>query len=332
MANRSFQSVRSDVYRRITDDIVATIEQGAGEWQMPWHHDGSSIARPRNVASDKAYRGINIVALWVAAHRAGYTSGIWGTYRQWAERGCQVRRGETATTVVFWKRLGGSQDDDSSEDADPSDHEEGGRRPRFLARGYSVFNEAQVDGYLREELPCLPESERIARADAFFAALNIPMVIGGNDACYRPDIDTIFMPPFEHFFDAASFYSCLYHESGHAAGHPSRLDRDLTGRFASANYAMDEVLCELTSSFVLADLGIAHRPRAEHAAYISSWLNALKSDPRAIFTVAGKAQQAADWMHAQQPVGNASAAPAQTPTGALSLPDRLSTGGQLVAQ
>jgi antirestriction protein ArdC len=241
MANRSFQSVRSDVYRRITDDIVAAIEQGAGEWQMPWHHDGSSIARPRNVASDKAYRGINIVALRVAAHRAGYTSGIWGTYRQWAERGCQVRRGETAMTVVFWKRLGGSQDDDSSENADPSDHDEGGRRPRFLARGYSIFNEAQVDGYLREELPCLPESERIARADTFFAALNIPMGIGGNDACYRPDIDTIFMPPFEHFFDAASFYSCLYHESGHAVGHPSRLDRDLTGRFGSANYAMDEV-------------------------------------------------------------------------------------------
>jgi len=259
-------------------------------------------------------------------------SGIWCTYRQWAERGCQVRRGETATTVVFWKRLGGSQDDDSSENADPSDHDEGGRRPRFLARGYSVFNEAQVDGYLREELPCLPESERIARADAFFAALNIPMVIRGNDACYRPDIDTIFMPPFEHFFDAASFYSCLYHESAHAVGHPSRLDRNLTGRFGSANYAMDEVLCELTSSFVLADLGIAHRPRAEHAAYISSWLNALKSDPRAIFTAAGKAQQAADWMHAQQPVGNASTAPAQTPTGAPSLRDRLSTGGQRAAQ
>ena len=87
MANRSFQSARSDVYTRITDDIVAAIEQGAGEWQMPWHHDGSSIARPRNVASDKAYRGINVLALWVAAHRADYTSGIWGTYRQWAERG-----------------------------------------------------------------------------------------------------------------------------------------------------------------------------------------------------------------------------------------------------
>src|SRR5690606_10566098 len=117
---------------------------------------------------------------------------------------------------------------------------------------------------------------------------------------YRPDIDTIFMPPFEHFIDAASFYSCTAHECSHAVGHPSRLNRDLTGRFGSAKYAMDEVICELTASFVLADLGIAHRPREEHAAYIGSWLPLLKSDPRAIFTAASKAQQAADWMHAQQ--------------------------------
>lgn len=60
-------------------------------------------------------------------------------------------------------------------------------------------------------------------------------------------------------------------------------------------------MAELTSSFILADLGIAHRPRAEHAAYLSTWLDVLKDDPRAIFTAASKAQQAADWMHARQP-------------------------------
>jgi antirestriction protein ArdC len=307
MANRSFQSARADVYTRITDDIVAAIEQGAGEWDMPWHHDGSSIARPRNVASDKPYRGVNILALWVAARRAGYTSGTWGTYRQWTERGCQVRQGETATIVVFWKQIGRHDDAEASTDDLALAHDERGR-PRFFARGYYVFNEAQVDGHVREELPGLPESERIARADAFFAALNIPIIIGGNEAYYRPDTDTIFMPPFERFFDAASFYSCLGHEAAHGVGAKHRLDRDLTGRFGSAKYAMDEVVCELTSSFVLADLGIAHRPRPEHAAYLASWLKSLKDDPRAIFTAASKAQQAADWMHAQQP------ARAQAPT------------------
>jgi antirestriction protein ArdC len=67
---------------------------------------------------------------------------------------------------------------------------------------------------------------------------------------------------------------------------------------------MDEVVVELTSSFIMADLGIAHKPRAEHAAYIASWLKVLKNDPRAIFTAASRAQAAADWMHAQQPRAN----------------------------
>jgi hypothetical protein len=106
MAHSFAPSARGDVYTRITDEIVAAIEKGTGEWRMPWHHDGGSIARPRNVASDKPYRGINILALWVAATRSGDASGTWGTYRQWAERGFQVRRGETATTVVLWKLCG----------------------------------------------------------------------------------------------------------------------------------------------------------------------------------------------------------------------------------
>jgi antirestriction protein ArdC len=298
MAYASARSARADVYSRITDEIVATIESGPGDWRMPWNHNGTSVARPRNVASDKPYRGINILALWVAAARSAYTGGTWGTYRQWAERGCQVRRGETAATVVFWKRIDGRHA--AGDDADRLDPDEGGTRPRFFARGYFVFNEAQVDGTAPRQLPRLPESERIARADAFFAALGIPIVFEGGEACYRPYIDTVFMPPFERFVDAASFYSTLGHETGHAVGHPSRLNRDLTGRFGSAKYAMDEVVAELTSSFVMADLGIAHRPREEHAAYIGSWLPVLKSDARAIFTAAAKAQQAADWMHAQQ--------------------------------
>jgi antirestriction protein ArdC len=309
MANKPSRSVRADLYTRITTDIIAAIEAGAGEWQMPWHHDGSSIARPRNVASDRNYRGINVLALWAASRRAGFASGIWGTYRQWAECGCQVRKRETAATVVFWKQISGSNRADAGPDhADISADDEHDDRPRFFARGYYVFNEAQVDGRVPLELPRLPESERIAAADAFFSALKIPIISGGNEACYRPGIDTIFMPPFEHFVDAASYYSCLGHEAAHATGAKHRLDRDLSGRFGSAKYAMDEVVCELASSFVTADLGIGHRPRSEHAAYIASWLKVLKDDPRAIFTAASRAQQAADWMHAQQPAAAAIAA------------------------
>ena len=96
---------RADVYSRITAEIVATIERGAGEWRAPWFHNGASVARPTNVASGKRYRGINTLALWTAGLVAEYGDGLWGTYKQWQEAGAQVRQGERSTTVVLWREI-----------------------------------------------------------------------------------------------------------------------------------------------------------------------------------------------------------------------------------
>jgi len=285
-------SQRASIYERITADILTAIERGAGNWRMPWHHDGSPAARPINVATGVAYRGLNILALWAAAEDAGYEHGLWGTYRCWAKLGAQVRKGERATLAVFWKRTDG---------ADGEDNDESARRPRMFARGFSLFNASQVDGYSPPETPRLPESERIAHAEAFIAALKVPIVIGGDMAYYQSSTDTVHLPPFERFKDAVSHIAVSTHEHAHASGAPHRLARDLTGRFGSFAYAMDEAVAELTASFVLADLGLACEPRPDHAAYLASWMEVLKSDPRAIFTAASKAQQATDWMHSMQP-------------------------------
>lgn len=295
MSSRMHSGARADVYTRVTAEIVAAIEQGAGEWRAPWFHKGSSIARPTNIASGKRYRGINTVALWVAGMTAGYTDGLWGTYKQWQAAGAQVREGERSTSVVLWREISASQQPDGD------DGEDDGYR-RMFARAFSVFNVAQVDGYERPPIDMLPENERLAQADAFIANLGIKTVFGGSEAYYLPSLDTVFMPDFASFRDAASFYGVWIHESGHASGSKHRLDRDLSGRFGSAAYAAEECCVEILSGLVLADLGIAHHPRPDHAAYIASWIKVLKDDPRAIFTAASKAQQAADWMHAQQPL------------------------------
>jgi len=123
----------------------------------------------------------------------------------------------------------------------------------------------------------LPGSGRIARADAFFAVVNIPIITCGDQACYRPDIDTGFIPPFERFNDAASYHGCLGHETGDATGAAHRLGRDLSGRFGSAKYAMDEIIVELTSSFIKADPGIAHTPAPSMLGTLH-WVQVLKTD------------------------------------------------------
>lgn len=138
MALSSTQPERANVYTRITAEIVAAIEAGAGRWRMPWHHDGTSTARPTNLASSRRYRGINTLALWIAAQASGYGEGLWGTYRQWQAAGSQVRRGERATTVVLWKEVRSAGDEEGAAEDD------GGGRRRMFARAFSVFNRAQV--------------------------------------------------------------------------------------------------------------------------------------------------------------------------------------------
>src|SRR6202051_3543512 len=119
-----------DVYATVTSQIVTAIENGVGNWRMPWHTSGRFAFSPINVVSKKPYRGINTVCLWAAAQAKGYERGEWATYQQWQDKGGQVRKGEKATTVVFWKFANNTE----SEDGDESP--KSGSRLLFT-RGYS---------------------------------------------------------------------------------------------------------------------------------------------------------------------------------------------------
>ncbi len=297
---------RADIYQRITNRIAAAIEAGAGRWQMPWHPgtDGAAPRLPVNAATGKPYRGVNTVVLWATAQAEGYQSATWATYRQWQELGAQVRKGEQSSPVVFWKISGQDDGEDGGSpgggDAGGGESSEDDRRSRVLARGYNVFNAAQVDGHVAPALPVLPEPERIGHAEAFFAGLGADIRHSGNRACYVPGLDQVRMPPFPAFRDAVAYYATLADEATHWTGHASRCARDLRSRFGEEAYAAEELVAELGAAFLCADLALALEPRPDHAAYVASWLRVLRGDKRAIFTAAAKAQAAADWMHAHQ--------------------------------
>jgi antirestriction protein ArdC len=106
---------RFDIHQHITDQITAAIERGAGEFRLPWHRSTGNIMRPVNVASKKPYRGVNILTLWATADEKGYTSGLFGTYKQWAETGTQVRKGEKAAYIVFYKAITVASDEADSD-------------------------------------------------------------------------------------------------------------------------------------------------------------------------------------------------------------------------
>ena len=261
---------------------------------MPWHTSGRYAFSPINVASKKPYRGINAVCLWAAAQAKGYERGEWATYQQWQDRGAQVRKGEKATTVLFWNfahELGESQEDGAESSACRS------RLP--FTRGYSVFNAAQVDGCTPTVDTDTPLLERIAHAEAFFGAIGADLRHSGNEAFDAPAADHIQMPPFQEFAENVSYYSTLAHEHTHWTAPAARCDRQLGKRFGDNAYAAEELIAELGAAFTCAHLGLSTEPREDHAQYLASWLRVLTANSRAIFTSASKAQQACDWLIAR---------------------------------
>jgi antirestriction protein ArdC len=283
---------KRDVYARATAQIINAIEQGTGNWRMPWHTSGRYAFSPINVASKKPYRGINTVCLWAAAQAKGYERGEWATYLQWQDRGAQVRKGEKSTLVVFWKFA--NESSESQEDG-----AEFSRSRLLFTRGYSVFNAAQVDGYMPKADADIPMPERIAHAEAFFAAIGADLQHGGNQAFYAPATDHIQMPPFGAFAENVPYYSTLAHEHTHWTATAARCDRQLGKRFGDNAYAAEELIAELGAAFTCAHLRLSTEPREDHAQYLASWLRVLKADSRAIFTAACKAQHATDWLIAR---------------------------------
>jgi antirestriction protein ArdC len=289
-----------DLYQHVTDKIVAAIEAGAsgGDWKRPWHvRAGAGSPLPYNLVSGRCYRGINTTILWAEGMAQGYASNAWGTYKQWADRGGQVRKGERGTMICFWKFDRVAKGDTAEGDAADSK----GTKQYVMVRGYTVFNAAQQDGWVEPAVKALPEVERNARADAWFGSLDMQLRHGGDRACYMPGPDVVIMPEAATFKDVGNYYSTLAHEATHWTGPKSRCDRDLTGRFGTEAYAAEELVAELGAAFICGALSLDAEPRPDHAQYVAGWLTSLKNDKRAIFTAASAAQKAVDWMQAKQP-------------------------------
>ena len=295
---------RFDIHQHLTDRIVAAIEAGAGKWQMPWHH-GSGGRMPVNVATDRQYRGVNVLALWVEAQVLGYGSHLWGTYHQWAGKGATVRKGQKASYVVFYKQIETKVEDGS----------ENNPGTRVFARATPVFNADQVDGLT--QATSTASVEPLDDVETFVGRTGAKIVHGGHLACFNPKLDEIHMPPRELFTGSATsnateaYYSTLFHELTHWTGPAHRCDRDLSGRFGTEAYAMEELIAELGAAFLCAELGIAVEPRADHAQYLAHWLTVLKLDKRAIFTAASKAGEAVALLKSAQ--FEDAASPSQSP-------------------
>ncbi len=289
----------TDIYQKITDKMIAKLEEGVRPWFKPWsaEHAAGRISRPLK-HDFEPYNGINILNLWMEAEERGFSAPVWMTFKQAKDLGGCVRKGEKASLSIIAKTFKKTEEDENT-------GEEIEKNIPFM-KGYSVFNVEQIDGlpakyYELAKEPEISPEQRIDEIEQFFANTGAEIKEGGNRAYYNITHDFIQTPPFIAFKDAESFYSTLAHETTHWTRHPSRLDRDLgRKKWGDEGYAMEELVAELGSAYLCADLRLAPDVREENAAYIANWLEVLKGDKRAIFTAAAHAQRAAELLHDYQ--------------------------------
>jgi len=299
---KSGSAERVDLYTRVTDKIIAALEEGARPWVQPWsaNHLQGRITRPLRHNGD-AYSGINVLLLWSESVARGFEASTWMTFRQAAELGAHVRKGETGSTVVYANRIRKTETSDAGEEIE---------RDIPFMKAYTVFNVEQIENLPDDYRPKTPDGPastvaRIETADAFFRATGAVIRHGGDRAFYAPGTDHIQMPPIETFRDAIGYYATLAHETIHWTGSKHRIDRDLS-RYSKdrSERAREELIAELGSVFLSADLGIVPElePRPDHAAYIKSWLDVLNGDKRFIFSAAAHAQRAVAYLHELQTI------------------------------
>ena len=292
MTYRKSSSPAESPAAQITREILARLEAGTRPWIKPWR--GVAVLRPLR-ACGTPYRGMNVFWLWMVADLSGFGSPFWMTYRQANELGGQVRKGEKATIAIFYKSY-------TKEVAAP-DTGETSEEARRVLKAYPVFNADQVEGLPTRyhpaaelELVETPDGSwgRKAELDAFFAAIPAALRHQGDQAYYEPGADRVTMPPAQLFSGFDHYYATLAHELSHWTGHASRLDRDLKHRFGTAAYAAEELVAELSSAMLGAELGLPVAHLDHHASYIEHWVKLLRDDDRAILTAAAKAEEASE--------------------------------------
>lgn len=273
----------NDTYAAITGKIVGLIESDqVAPWQRSWNLRDQA---PVSMSSRKRYRGINT---WILLS-SPYSSRWWGTFKQIAALGGQVRKGEKSTVVVFWKQI----------EVDDPTAKSGKKRIPYL-RTFNVFNAEQADGLpekFTEPPKAAPQTPQYPEAHAAYTAYvsrsGIKEAVG--NPAYSPFLDTIYMPGAGEFDGEAEYLGTAFHEAGHSTGAKGRLDRDLANVFGSHGYSREELVAEFTAAMLSAHFGFTNDRLAENqAAYLKSWVKALQDDPQMLVWAAGRAEKAAD--------------------------------------
>lgn len=285
-------------HKEVAEAIIKMIEGGTAPWQKPWDGNTSAIMlMPFNGASKRRYRGINSLYLYSVAVYKGYKDPRWFTFKQVEELGGKVKRGEKSAKVEYWQFKRTIKEDENGNPLPKEEWLEEDRKVPLIMRS-AVFNAEQCEGIPELELP-KRNWEPLERAETIIKANGVPIFHDAVDRnYYSHGSDEIHLTPMESFPTREAYYGTALHELGHSTGHENRLNRQFGKTFGDENYAKEELRAEIASFMLCSDLGISRQASDEqHAAYVGSWVKALKSDPNEIFKASADAENICNYLY-----------------------------------
>ena len=299
MTNQTSRAKTDAHHKEVAEAIIKMIEGGTAPWQKPWDGNASAMATsmPFNGASKRRYRGINSLYLYTVANFKGYKDPRWFTFKQVEELGGKVKRGEKSVKVEYWQFKRTIKEDENGKPLAKEDWLEVDRKVPLIMRS-AVFNAEQCEGIPELELP-KRDWEPLERADTIMKAVGVPIFHDAVDRnYYSHGKDEIHLTPMEAFPTREAYYGTALHELGHSTGHEKRLNRQFGKTFGDENYAKEELRAEIASFMLCSDLGISRQASDEqHAAYVGSWVKALKSDPNEIFKASADAENICNYLY-----------------------------------
>lgn len=286
-------------YRKeLAELFIGVLEEKELSWMKGWN---GKMQTPVNAKSGFCYKGINRFRLMILAMQRGYEDPRWATFNQIKDMGCTLNNAKgQGIKVEYWFPYDLKEKHTISWD-DFNRLTEGVPDERYVLRAsYStVFN-----GELIEGLPELPVSEpQDISIDSLVDTISRNMEVtilndGGDRAFYRPSEDKIHLPKPGYFFNDYEYNSTALHELAHATGAVKRLNRNLSGSFGSPEYAYEELIAEISSCFMSANLQVEQdRHHIEnHKAYVQNWIRSIREKPETLVKAVAEAEKVATYM------------------------------------
>jgi antirestriction protein ArdC len=288
---------------RLVADLISLMEAGSNPWRRQWDPRGGG--HQANLFSGRRYQGANPALLLLGMQLRGSVLPWWCGFGEARARGLVPRRGCRGVPILRPLRIPPAAEPASLAPGSTSCSDSPAPAPagRILYRPVVVFNAIDLQGEGLEALlasrrragrqGARPEPERLEAAEAVLARWPVPVAHGGDQASYQLQADRITMPQRQDFHSAPAYVATLAHECIHSTGHPSRLGRDLSGRFGSDPYAREELVAELGAVLIGERLAIGS-DTANHAAYLAHWVKLLRAQPALLYDVLAEASRAAD--------------------------------------